>query len=43
MLQRGIIALPEGNGSEVLGFTPPIVITQRQLDFCVDVLAELLP
>ena len=42
MLQRGIIALPEGNGSEVLGFTPPLVITQRQLDFCVDVLAELL-
>jgi len=42
LLQRGIIALPEGNRSEVLGLTPPLVITQRQLDYCVDVLAELL-
>ena len=42
LLQRGIIALPEGNRSEVLGLTPPLVITQRQLHYCVDVLAELL-
>jgi 4-aminobutyrate aminotransferase-like enzyme len=42
LLQRGIIALPEGNDGEVLGLTPPLVITERQLDWCVNVLSELL-
>ena len=42
LLQRGIIAIPEGNHGEVLGITPPLVITQRQLDFFVEVLAKLL-
>lgn len=38
LLQRGILALPEG---EVLGITPPLTITLRQLNFAVDVLCEL--
>jgi 4-aminobutyrate aminotransferase-like enzyme len=42
LLQRGIIALPEGSDGEVLGLTPPLVITERQLNWCVNVLTELL-
>ena len=42
LLTCGIIAIPEGNHSEVIGLTPPLVIAKRQLDYCVDVLAELL-
>jgi acetylornithine/succinyldiaminopimelate/putrescine aminotransferase len=42
LLQRGIIALPEGNQNEVLGLTPPLVITERQLNHCVNVLQELM-
>jgi len=42
LLQRGIIAIPEGNHGEVLGITPPLTITRRQLDYCVEVLAKLL-
>jgi 4-aminobutyrate aminotransferase-like enzyme len=42
LLQRGIIAIPEGDRSEVLGLTPPLTMTQRQLDYCVHAFAELL-
>jgi len=42
LLQRGIIAIPEGDRSEVLGLTPPLTITRRQLDYCIDVLVALL-
>jgi 4-aminobutyrate aminotransferase-like enzyme len=42
LLQRGILALPEGNHNEILGLTPPLVITRRQLDHCVAALTELL-
>ena len=42
LLQRGIIAIPEGNHAEILGLTPPLVITNRQLDYCADVLTKLL-
>ncbi len=42
LLQRGIIAIPEGARSEVLGLTPPLTITKRQLAYCIDVLRELL-
>ncbi len=42
LLTRGIIAIPEGNHSEVIGLTPPLVIAKRQLDYCVDALADLL-
>ncbi len=41
LLQRGIIALPEGNDDEVLGLTPPLVISERQLQYCVDVITRL--
>jgi len=37
LLQRGVIALPEGS---VLGLTPPLTITERQLDFCVNAIAH---
>jgi len=42
LLQRGIIALPEGGANEVLGFTPPLVITERQLDYCGAEVARVL-
>ena len=42
LLQRGIIAIPEGNRSDVVGFTPPLVITKRQLDYCVEALTSVL-
>lgn len=42
LLRRGIIALPEGARSEVLGITPPLTITRRQLDHAVDVIRTLL-
>jgi 4-aminobutyrate aminotransferase-like enzyme len=41
LLQRGILALPEGDHNEILGLTPPLVITKRQLTYCVEVLTEL--
>jgi len=43
LLRRGIIAIPEGERGEVLGLTPPLTMTRRELDFCLDVIAELLP
>jgi len=41
LLQRGIIALPEGDHGEVLGLTPPLTITRRQLDHCIRAIREL--
>jgi 4-aminobutyrate aminotransferase-like enzyme len=41
LLQRGIIAIPEGNRGEVLGLTPPLTIARRQLDYCIDALMVL--
>ena len=38
LLQRGILALPEG---DVLGLTPPLTITRRQLAFAIATIAEL--
>ena len=35
LLTRGILALPEGPRGEVLGLTPPLTITERQLDYAV--------
>jgi 4-aminobutyrate aminotransferase-like enzyme len=40
LLQRGVLALPEGSQSEVLGLTPPLVITKRQLDHCLVALGD---
>jgi 4-aminobutyrate aminotransferase/(S)-3-amino-2-methylpropionate transaminase len=42
LLQRGIIAIPEGDRNEVLGLTPPLTITRRQLDYSIDALVALL-
>jgi 4-aminobutyrate aminotransferase-like enzyme len=42
LLQRGILALPEGDHNEILGLTPPLVVTKRQLEYCVGELDELL-
>jgi len=42
LLQRGVLALPEGDHNEILGLTPPLVITERQLEYCVGELNNLL-
>ena len=42
LLQGGILVLPEGDHNEILGLTPPLVITKRQLEYCVAELNELL-
>ena len=42
LLTRGWLVLPEGERSEVLGLTPPLTISQRQLDCFVTELDGLL-
>jgi 4-aminobutyrate aminotransferase-like enzyme len=42
MLQRGFILLPEGAHGNVISFTPPLTITERQLGRTVEALAEVL-
>jgi 4-aminobutyrate aminotransferase-like enzyme len=42
MLRRGYIVLPEGEHANVIGFTPPLTITGRQLEATVEALAEIL-
>jgi len=42
MLHRGFILLPEGEHSNVIGFTPPLVITERQLKRTVEELGRQL-
>ncbi len=42
LLKRGIIALPEGEKAEVLGITPPLTISERELRFALDELAPVL-
>ncbi|MHB1307201.1 MAG: aspartate aminotransferase family protein [Limisphaerales bacterium] len=42
MLARGFILLPEGEHAEVLGFTPPLTIAERDLQRVVRVLAQVL-
>ena len=39
LLQRGILALPEG---EVLGLTPPLTILRSELDHCLDIIVKFL-
>ncbi len=41
LLQRGVIAIPEGERGEVLGLTPPLTITRRELDYCLDAIEEV--
>jgi len=42
MLERGFILLPEGEHSNVIGFTPPLTISPNQLKAATDRLGELL-
>ncbi len=40
LLRAGILALPEGERDDVLGITPPLTISRRQLDYCLDAIAH---
>jgi len=42
MLESGFILLPEGEHSNVIGFTPPLTISPNQLKAATDRLGELL-
>jgi 4-aminobutyrate aminotransferase-like enzyme len=42
LLHRGYIVLPEGEHGNVIGFTPPLIITKAQLAKTVDELEEVL-
>jgi 4-aminobutyrate aminotransferase/(S)-3-amino-2-methylpropionate transaminase len=42
MLHAGFVLLPEGAESNVISFTPPLTITERELDRTVTVLKDLL-
>jgi 4-aminobutyrate aminotransferase-like enzyme len=42
LLHRGYIFLPEGDHSNVIGFTPPLTITEKQLSDAVGALTEVL-
>lgn len=42
LLRRGILALTEGPRGDVLAITPPLVITESQLDHALDVIEEEL-
>lgn len=43
MLHRGFILLPEGAHAEVLGFTPPLTITEPEIRQALRALKSLLP
>ena len=42
MLRRGFILLPEGEAGNVISFTPPLVITRRELARTITALQEVL-
>jgi 4-aminobutyrate aminotransferase-like enzyme len=42
LLHRGFILLPEGEAANVLSFTPPLAISEAQLQSTVTALAEAL-
>ena len=42
MLRRGFILLPEGEFSNVIGLTPPLVISERQLTAAVRTLKRVI-
>jgi len=42
MLRRGFILLPEGEHANVISFTPPLTISERQLAIAVTALQETL-
>jgi 4-aminobutyrate aminotransferase-like enzyme len=41
MLQRGILLLPEGEHGNILSFTPPLIITEAELDRALNTLQKL--
>ena len=42
MLRRGFILLPEGGHSNIISFTPPLTISEAQLQAAVAALAQVL-
>jgi 4-aminobutyrate aminotransferase-like enzyme len=42
LLRRGFILLPEGEHANVISFTPPLIITPRQLGGCLEALGAAL-
>ena len=42
MLRQSYVLLPEGNDAQVLAFTPPLTITENQLNRAVSALQTLL-
>lgn len=42
LLQRGYVFLPEGEHANVIGFTPPLIISSKQLDRAVLALQDIL-
>jgi 4-aminobutyrate aminotransferase-like enzyme len=42
MLQEGFILLPEGEHSNVISFTPPLIISQAELSRCIKSLERVL-
>lgn len=43
LLRRGFIVLPEGSDGSIISFTPPLIITRRELAGAVEALREVLP
>jgi len=43
LLERGAIAVPAGPRADVLELSPPLVVSDRELDFALSALAEVLP
>lgn len=41
-LRRGVVLLAEGPAANVLAFTPPLVVTERQLDHALGVVEEAI-
>jgi 4-aminobutyrate aminotransferase-like enzyme len=42
LLQRGYVFLPEGEHANIIGFTPPLTISSKQLDSAVLTLQDIL-
>jgi 4-aminobutyrate aminotransferase-like enzyme len=40
LLRRGFILLPEGDAGEVIGLTPPLIISRRQIDRLLEALTN---
>jgi 4-aminobutyrate aminotransferase-like enzyme len=41
-LARGVIVLPSGPKGDVISLTPPLVISEQQLNRAVDIVEEVL-